>query len=66
MRTVISIDGRTKQLSSEGREYTITYLTVDDGTECQYYGEDVNAGDEVEVFLDKRWDRIKARKRLTK
>lgn len=62
MRKVISIEGRIKRTGKNGKKYTITYLTVDDGTEVEYYGYDVKVGDKLEVFFDNRWQKVKARK----
>jgi hypothetical protein len=60
MREVIKIIGTTGRTSKEGKPYNITHLQVDDGTEAEFYGTDVEVGDKVEVFL--HYGKIKAQK----
>lgn len=60
MRKVIRIIGSEGKTDTKDKPYFITHLLLDDGTEARYFGNDVEVGDEVEVFL--HYGQIKARK----
>ena len=58
MRQVIRILGQEKRFKDD-KPYVLTWVTVDDGTECEFYGDDISIGDMVEVFF--HWNKIKCR-----
>ncbi len=61
MREVIEIFGTEDKVSKDGKKYKITHLLVDDGSECELFGDDIKQGDLVEVFW--HFNKVKARKK---
>lgn len=66
MRKILEILFIDRKEHPEKGSYFKTTALLDDGTEATGYGKDFQAGNEVEVFLDKRWDVIKMRLPLDK
>lgn len=60
MREVIEIFGTEDKVSKDGKKYKITHLLVDDGSECELFGDDIKQGDLVMIFFHK--GKIKASK----
>jgi len=61
MRKVISIQGTQKKISKTGAIYYITYVTVDDGTEAEFWGRDIEVG--TPVMIAYHYGKIKAIKK---
>lgn len=54
MRRVISVNHIEKKHSNTtGEVYYKTHVTVDDGTEAQYFGRDIEVGDMVMIAFHK-------------
>lgn len=62
IREVIEIFHTEDRVSKAGDKYKITHLIVDSGDECEYFGDDIEVGQSVEVFFDNQHGKVKARK----
>lgn len=60
MREVISVQYVEDRVSKDKKPYKITHVLMDDGTEAEYWGDDVKRGDMLEVFF--HFNKVKARK----
>jgi hypothetical protein len=58
MSIVTKILYKQKLKSTKGKDYVLTTLLLDDGTEVDTT-EDIRAGDKVHAWLDEKWDKIK-------
>lgn len=62
MRKIIQILAKEGRTDKEANPYYITHVLTDAGDEAQYFGTDIREGDEVEVWFDETYNKIKCRK----
>lgn len=58
MSIVTKILYKQKLQSKEGKDYVLTTLLLDDGTEVDTT-EDIGVGDKVHAWFDEAWNKIK-------
>lgn len=58
MKTVIDIIQQEERVSASGKKYTLTKVLLNDGMEVDTV-QDIEIGDEVQVWYDHAWDKVK-------
>lgn len=58
MSIVTKILYKQKKQSTKGKDYVLTTLLLDDGTEVDTV-EDIGVGDKVHAWFDEEWQKIK-------
>lgn len=61
MRKIYQLLHKDKRISAEGKPYTWYLYQLDDGSEVETVRK-YDSGERVEVYYDKKWDKIKLKK----